>query len=135
MPSGRRAQTGFTYLMALMLVAVLGTGLAAYGEAASRARDREKLAELRWIGNQFREAIGLYYQRSPGTAKTYPARLEDLLADSRFLSRQRYLRRLYRDPFTGKADWGLVPAPQGGILGIYSLADGRPGGEFVYVPR
>jgi hypothetical protein len=120
--------------MAMMVVALLGTGLAAYGEAASRAHDRAKLAELRWIGGQFQEAIGLYYQRTPGTAKTYPARLEDLVEDSRFLSRQRYLRRIYRDPFTGNADWGLVPAPQGGIMGIYSLADGRPGGEFVYVP-
>lgn len=134
MQSGRRAQSGFTYLMAMIVVAVLGTGFAAYGEAASRAREREKLAELRWIGVQFREAIGLYYQRTPGAAKSFPRSLEDLLEDKRFLSRQRYLRRIYLDPFTGKAEWGLVPAPQGGVMGVYSLADGRPGGEFVYVP-
>lgn len=127
-------QRGFTYLAALILVALMGAGLAAYGEVASHARQREQRAELAWIGGQFRQAIGLYYQRSPGTAKRYPESLEHLLEDRRFLSRQRYLRRIYADPFSGKAQWGLVPAPQGGIMGVYSLAAGRAAGEFSYVP-
>jgi hypothetical protein len=76
----------------------------------------------------------LYFQRSPGTAKRYPARLGDLLEDRRFLSRQRYLRRIYVDPMTGKAEWGLVQAPQGGVMGVYSLAEGKPRGEFTYRP-
>lgn len=121
----RRAQRGFTYLAAMVLVALLGAGLAAYGETWTHAQQRAKEAELIWIGNQFREAIALYYQRTPGAAKRFPQTLEDLLEDKRFLSAQRYLRRIYLDPLTGKADWGLVPAPGGGIAGVYSRAEGR----------
>lgn len=102
----------------------MGGGLAAYGEMASHARQREQEAELIWIGNQFREAIGLYYQRSPGAVKRYPGKLEELLEDGRFLNRQRYLRRVYADPMSGKAEWGLVEVPEGGIAGVYTLAEG-----------
>jgi type II secretory pathway pseudopilin PulG len=125
MRSGRR-QEGFTYLTALFLVAVVGAGLAATAEIWSHARQREKEAELLWIGNQFRQAIGLYYQRSPGAVKRYPEKLEELLEDRRYLSMQRYLRRIYADPITGKAEWGLVTAPGGGVMGVYSLAPGKP---------
>lgn len=79
-----------------------------------------------WIGNQIHQAIGLYYQRSPGAIKRYPAKLEDLLEDRRYLSMQRYLRKIYVDPITGKTEWGLVPAPGGGIMGIYSTSMAKP---------
>jgi hypothetical protein len=67
----------------------------------------------------------LYYQRTPGAVKRFPQELEDLVQDKRFLSPQRYLRRIYLDPLTGKPDWGLVRAPGGGIAGVYSLGGGR----------
>lgn len=145
MSSGRQGkQSGFTYVFALLLVALTGAGAAAIAETWSHARQREKEAELVWIGNQFRQAIGLYYQRSPGTVKRYPEKLDDLLDDRRFLSMQRYLRRLYPDPMTGKGDWQIVPAPGGGIMGIHSRSPRRParGAEantyaewkFVYAP-
>ncbi len=119
MSSGRR-QRGFTYLCALLLVAVTAAGLAAIAELWSHARQREKEAELLWIGNQFKQAIGLYYQRSPGTVKRYPEKLEDLLEDRRFVNTQRYLRRIYTDPMTGKAEWALISAQGGGIIGVRS---------------
>src|SRR5262245_51578615 len=143
MSSGR--QRGFTYLTALLLVAVMGVGLAATGELWSQTRQREKETELAWIGNQYVQAIGIYYHRSPGTVKRYPQKLEDLIEDRRFLTTQRYLRRQYADPLTGKADWTLVPSPEGGIQGVRSrlgtassdpaAADGRlVDRQFVYEP-
>jgi hypothetical protein len=119
-------EDGFTYLTALFLVAAVGAGLALTGEIWSHARQREKEVELIWIGNQFKQAIGLYYQRSPGAVKRYPEKLEDLLEDRRYLSMQRYLRKIYADPIAGKPGWGLVAAPGGGIMGIYSTAEGKP---------
>jgi type II secretory pathway pseudopilin PulG len=119
-------QEGFTYLTALFLVAVVGLGLALTGEFWSHSRQREKEAELIWIGNQFTQAIGLYYQRSPGAVKRYPEKLEDLLEDKRYLSMQRYLRKIYADPISGKPAWGLVAAPGGGIMGVHSTAEGKP---------
>jgi len=116
------SQGGFTYVAILVAVAALGWGIAALGESWARIAQREKERELLWVGNQFRHAIGLYYHRSPGGAKRYPERLEDLLADARTLTPQRYLRRIYLDPVTGKREWGVVRAPEGGITGVYSLS-------------
>jgi len=116
-------QQGFTYLAVLFFVGLAGLGLAATAEIWSHSRQREKEAELVWIGEQFRQAIGLYYQRSPGAVKRYPQKLEDLLEDRRYATMQRYLRRIYADPFSGKPEWGLVAAPGGAIMGIRSLSE------------
>jgi type II secretory pathway pseudopilin PulG len=132
MAIGNREQ-GFTYLAALLLVAVSGISLAAFAGAWSHAREREKQAELRWVGGQFRQAIGLYYERSPGGMKRYPERLEDLIEDKRFLTVQRYLRRVHADPLTGRKDWELVPAPGGGFMGVRSPAQ-RSEWSFSYEP-
>jgi type II secretory pathway pseudopilin PulG len=120
--NAREGQGGFTYLTALFLVAALGAGLAATGVVWSKARQREKEAELIWVGEQVRQAIGLYYQRSPGAMKRYPGKLEDLLEDRRYPNVQRYLRKIYADPVTGKRDWGLVLSSDGGVMGIRSLS-------------
>ena len=124
MPNGR-AQRGFTYLALLLAVAVLGIGLAAVGELWSTVAQREKEAELLFAGGEFRRAIRSYYTTSPG-AQRYPQRLEELLEDKRFPFVRRHLRRLYRDPMTGKRDWGLVQAPEGGIMGVHSLSQASP---------
>ncbi len=127
MSSGRgRFQQGFTYLVAMFAVAIAGLLLAVTSEVWSQSRQREKERELLYIGDQFREAIALYYQRTPGTVKRYPEKLEDLLEDKRYLSMQRYLRKVHADPMTGKFQWGTIAAPGGGIMGVYSLSDQRP---------
>jgi type II secretory pathway pseudopilin PulG len=110
----------------LIAVAVIGVGLAATSEIWSQSRQREREQELLFVGDQFRQAIALYYQRTPGAAKQYPAKLEDLLQDKRYLNTQRYLRKPYADPMTGKTEWGLVTAPGGGIMGVYSLSNASP---------
>jgi type II secretory pathway pseudopilin PulG len=127
MPSGR--QQGFTYLIALLSVAAVSASAAAVFTLWSQARQRDKEAELRWIGKQYQEAIGLYYQRSPGSVKRYPEKLDDLLRDGRLLGTHRYLRKLYQDPMTGKPDWGLVASPTGGIMGVYSSSNAMPVGQ------
>lgn len=66
------------------------------------------------------------YERTPGAVKRFPERIEDLLQDQRYLSVQRYLRRVYADPITGRTSWGLVEAPGGGIMGVHSLSEFRP---------
>lgn len=122
----RRKQTGLTYLALLFAVAMAGITLAATGTIWSMERQRERETELLFIGNQFRQAIRLYYERSPGQVKRYPMSLSDLLLDNRFLGTQRRLRQIYLDPMTGGEEWGIVAAPEGGIMGIYSLSDATP---------
>lgn len=116
-------QRGFTYFVMLFALAIFGLGLAALGEAWSTASRRDREEELIQIGAAYARAIGDYYRRSPGTPKTYPARLDQLLEDRRFAGTERHLRRLYADPLSGDTEWGLVPAPDGGIAGVFSRSD------------
>lgn len=113
---------GFTYIGVLALVVIMGAVLGAVAEVWHTALQREKERELLFVGNQFRQAIGLYYR----AGKKYPTRLEDLLKDPRQPTTQRYLRKIYRDPITGKAEWGLVIGAQGEIIGVHSLSEDHP---------
>lgn len=124
--SERRAQGGFTYLWTLMLVASLGValGIAAETYAMTVQRDREQ--ELRFVGRQFREAIRSYYETQQQAGKhEYPPSLEVLLRDERAPGIKRHLRRIYIDPMTGAADWGLVMVA-GRVAGVHSLSDKAP---------
>ena len=127
MRSGKAAprQHGFGYLLVLFAVAALGLMLAGAGQVWHTTAQREREAELLFIGNQFRRAITSYVESSPAAARQYPARLEDLLDDKRSGVSKRHLRRIYADPMTGAAQWGLVQA-SGRISGVHSLAQGQP---------
>ncbi|WP_082498186.1 type II secretion system protein [Pseudorhodoferax sp. Leaf267] len=122
-----RAQRGFTYLGLLLAVALTGAGLAAAGSVWSVHAQREREAELLYVGDQFRRAITAYYNDVPvGQRHRFPDKLEDLLLDKRWPTTNRHLRRVYVDPMTGSTDWGIVPAPSGGILGVYSRSGAVP---------
>jgi len=116
---------GFTYLTALFVVAILAGGLALAGTWWEQIAQREREAELLFIGHQYRRAIGLYYDSTPGTVKRYPQSLEDLLKDPRQPATQRYLRKLYPDPLGGK-EWGIVKGSDGGVAGVFTLSEAKP---------
>jgi type II secretory pathway pseudopilin PulG len=116
-------QQGFTYLTLLFALAILSGGLALAGEVWETSAKREKEAELLHVGNEYRKAIERYFVS--GT-RQYPRSLADLVKDPRQPGTVRHLRKLYPDPVTGKDEWGLVKAADGGIAGVYSLSDGSP---------
>jgi len=120
-----RAEQGFTYLTVLFIVAILLGGLAMIGEVWETSAKRDKEAELLFVGNQYRRAIGRFYEGTPGGVKRYPRTLEELLKDHRAPATQRYLRQLYPDPLGGK-EWGIFKAPDGGVAGVYSLSEEKP---------
>lgn len=125
------AQRGFTYLAMLLAVAVIGVAFAAAGEVWSTAAQREKEQELLFVGDQYRRAIARYHRNSPDqrTSAAFPKALQDLLEDKRRGDTKRHLRKLYPDPMTGKAEWGLVTikASDGErIMGVYSLSGATP---------
>ncbi len=119
---------GFTLIGLLMIIALMGIALLAVGEVWHVAQKREKEQALLFVGNQFRQAIALYYAHTPVANKQqpYPPQLEDLLKDPRYPSTQRYLRKIYIDPMTGLSEWGVLRLPNGGIYGVYSLSDESP---------
>ena len=124
-PVNLRHDEGFTYIGVLIVVAILSVTMAIAGTIWRTTKQRENERELIFVGDQYRRAIGQYYERSPG-AKQFPKSIDDLLFDRRYPNVQRYLRRPYSDPITGKAEWGLVLGPGGGIVGVYSLSDKEP---------
>jgi len=120
-------QRGYTYIGLLILIAVIGIVLATAGVVWRTELQREREAELLFVGQQYAAAIAQFYERTPtGQRPRFPARLEELLQDPRWPTTTRHLRRLYVDPFTNQANWGLVPSPEGGILGVYSQSTGTP---------
>lgn len=118
-------QRGVALLALLLVIAAMGATLGAGGILWHEVQQREKERELIFVGMQYRNAIRQYYLNSVDFAR-YPPTLEALLKDERVPQTRRYLRRLYRDPLSNSLDWGLVTAPEGGIMGVYSLGRGAP---------
>jgi type II secretory pathway pseudopilin PulG len=121
-----RRERGFTYIALLIAVAIMGVWLAASVNILHLRVQRDKEQELLYIGHQFRQALERYANSSSATPRRLPTRLEDLLLDERFLEKRRHLRRIYLDPMTGKADWGLVRLADGQIVGVHSLSQEEP---------
>lgn len=122
----RSRQAGFTYLAVMLLVALVGLGLAASANLVATAMQREQELELLFVGNQYRLAIGSYYESTPGGVKQFPTTLEAMLKDDRHPVTVRHLRKLYNDPMTGKPDWVLVTRADGRIAGVASRSQKPP---------
>ncbi|HEX4330310.1 MAG TPA: type II secretion system protein [Burkholderiales bacterium] len=125
MRSAGRPVRGFTLLGVVLLVAILAIGAAATLSAGIALQQRAAEQELLFVGGEYQRAFRSYYETAVSTPR-YPLKLEELLRDPRFPGVRRHLRRLYADPLTGKSEWGLIQAPGGGIMGVYSLATGTP---------
>lgn len=121
-----RAQAGFTFVATLVLVAVVSFGLAVLGPLWSQHAKREREAELVRIGHVYAQAIESYRNASPGSDRQYPASLEALLLDIRFVGIRRHLRKAYVDPMTGGQPWGLVRDQTGRIIGVFSQSNDEP---------
>lgn len=120
------SERGFAYLWTLMLVAFMGIGLAIGGDLYATSQKRDKERELLFVGHQFRAAIERYVKANAGGVQgVYPASIDDLLKDPRFPSVQRHLRRLYRDPITGRSEWAPI-MQQGRVVGVHSLSEQLP---------
>jgi type II secretory pathway pseudopilin PulG len=126
MARGERARPGphgFTYLGLLAVLVLIGILLAAAGEVASTAAQRERETQLLWVGHEYRAAIGRYWR----ARHAFPQKLEELLGTAPDAPVQvRYIRRLYLDPMTNALDWVIIPAPGGGIMGVASSSSRAP---------
>ncbi|MBQ5948833.1 type II secretion system protein [Massilia sp. ST3] len=127
MVAGRSRQGGFTYLGLVIFVAIVGMVGAAtlkIGSLLQRAAAEEELLE---IGAAFGAALQSYAAATPKGMPTYPPTLQELLKDPRFPEVRRHLRKIFVDPMTGKAEWGIVYAGgQTGVLAIHSLSTAKP---------
>lgn len=108
MAKRREPESGFALLLIFCMAAIIGIMLyaAAPRVAFEAQRDQEQLLIDR--GEQYKRAIQLYYR----AFQRYPARMEDL----ENTANQRFLRRRYDDPISGKSEWRLVHVGPGGVL-------------------
>lgn len=129
MPRGSRTsqgQQGFTLVWVLAALVVFSLGLSVVGPSWSDGVKREREEELLRIGRLYSDAIASYRDASPGSMKQWPTSLSDLVLDTRFAGTKRHLRRLYADPLQPEAPWGLIAAPGGGVMGVYSTSGEMP---------
>jgi type II secretory pathway pseudopilin PulG len=113
---------GFTYIGLLIFIAVLGAAATASLGAGANLLGRGAEVELLAIGLEFRAALKSYAEATPFGQPDAPKELAELLRDPRHPGVRRHLRRVYPDPLTGRAEWGLLRDPGGRILGIHSLS-------------
>jgi len=114
--------SGFTYIGLLILVAAMGLALTVVAQVWQTLQLRDKEEELLFVGAEIRSAIGRFI----ASTGRYPQSLEDLLKDPAYPGVRRSLRKIYRDPMTGRPDWVLVKPDGNTVLGVHSMSDAQP---------
>jgi type II secretory pathway pseudopilin PulG len=133
---GPRRTAGFTYVGLIVLVTIIGLVGAATLKADALLRRAAAEEELLEIGAAFSAALTSYAEATPRGQPQQPPTLDELLKDPRFPGTRRHLRKIFVDPITGKAEWGIVWLNKGGgvggsnagtgVLAVYSLSQSTP---------
>lgn len=120
-------QAGFTYLGLVILVTVIGMVGALTLKADALLRRAAAEEELLEIGAMFSNALQSYASVTPRGQSAQPSSLQDLLLDPRLPEPRRHLRKIFVDPLTGKAEWGIIYASDNrGVIAVYSLSQAKP---------
>ncbi|WP_373991164.1 type II secretion system protein [Duganella sp. BuS-21] len=118
---------GFTYLSLIIVVAIIALVAASalkLGSVLQRSRAEQ---ELLTIGAAFSDALKSYADATPQGQATQPPSLKELLKDPRFPGTRRHLRKIFVDPMTGNAEWGITYlGNKTGVLAVYSLSAAKP---------
>ena len=125
--SGLGAPRGIVYPILLGSILIIGVATMGVSYLWTSQIKRDKEEELLFRLGEFRRAITRYR----ADHNRLPKELKDLLEDKTQLQTRRYLRRIYPDPMTGKADWDLkVVVDKAGVVSgiedIHSKSTGKP---------
>ncbi len=126
----RRPEAGFSYLMVMMAITLIGLSMTMAARQWKTMVQRELEADLLAKGIEIQTALALYSAHvkagrvMPG--EVYPQTLGELTRPPK-----PFLRKVYLDP-VGRGEWQLLRAPTGGIMGVRSTSRDRPikQGEF-----
>ncbi|MGE3487777.1 MAG: type II secretion system protein [Nitrospira sp.] len=122
--SPRRPEAGFSYLMVMMAITVMGLSMTMAARQWKTMVQRELEADLLAKGIEIQTALALYSAHvkagrvMPG--EVYPQTLAELTRPPK-----PFLRKVYLDP-VGRGEWQLLRAPTGGIMGVRSTSRDRP---------
>lgn len=122
------SERGFMLLALMLLVTLMLIGLALEAPSIAQQIKRDKEEELIHRGNEYKNAIKKYFRKFG----QYPASLDQLVSTNNM----RFLRRRYKDPFTGKDDWRIlhpgevqINAVNGGTAAPQQLGQPQPFGQ------
>ena len=94
-----RQQEGFLLLGVLFMILLITIALAIAAPKIAESIRRDKEQETIQRGKQYARAIRMYYNKFG----RYPNTIDQLVKTND----QRFLRKRYLDPMTGKDEWGL----------------------------
>ena len=120
----RGTETGFSYLMVMMAVTLMGLLMTAAAKQWKTMIQRELEMDLLAKGMEIQAALALYSTTAKAGRVTpgevYPQTLAELTR-----APKPFLRKVYLDP-VGHGEWEFVRAPTGGIMGVRSKSKLRP---------
>lgn len=120
----RQQETGFSYLMVMIAITLMGLALTAAARQWKTMVQRELETDLLAKGIEIQTALALYSASAkagrvlPG--EVYPQTLAELTKPPK-----PFLRKAYLDP-VGRGEWELLRAPTGGIMGVRSKSRQKP---------
>ena len=120
----RGTETGFSYLMVMLAVTLMGFLMTVAAKQWKTIIQRELEMDLLAKGMEIQAALALYSATAkagrvmPG--EIYPHTLAELTRPPK-----PFLRKVYLDP-VGHGEWELLRAPTGGIMGVRSTSKLRP---------
>ena len=119
-----RREDGFSYVMLMTVIVLMGVAMSVAARQWKTMVQRELEADLLAKGIEIQRALASYSTSMkagrvvPG--EMYPKTLADLTRQPK-----PFLRKLYLDPVS-RAEWELVRAPSGGIMGVRSKSRSKP---------
>ena len=119
-----RREDGFSYVMLMTVIVLMGVAMSVAARQWKTMVQRELEADLLAKGIEIQRALA-FYSTSMKAGRVVPGEMyPKTLAD---LTRQPkpFLRKLYLDPVS-RAEWELVRAPSGGIMGVRSKSRSKP---------
>ncbi|WHZ29020.1 MAG: putative secretion system X pseudopilin PulG-like [Nitrospira sp.] len=120
----RRQETGFSYLMMMIAITLMGLAMTMAARQWKTMVQRELEADLLAKGIEIQTALALYSASAkagrvmPG--EVYPQTLAELTRPPK-----PFLRKVYLDPME-RGEWELLRAPTGGIMGVRSKSKHKP---------
>src|SRR5215469_18321411 len=123
MRSKSRSQKGYVLLSIMLMVTLMLIALAVEAPRIVQQIKREKEEELIHRGNEYKNAIKKYFRKFG----RYPMNVDQL----ENTNNMRFLRKRYKDPFTGKDDWRLLHPGEVQLnpLNQTQAAPGQPTGQ------
>jgi len=121
-PSGSRQEEGFLLLGVLFMILLLTMALAIAAPKMAESIRRDKEIETVHRGMQYARAIQIYFNKYG----RYPNTIDQLVKSND----QRFLRKRYLNPMTGKDDWRLIHYGEQKVpaQGLFGQTVGQTGG-------